>query len=356
MVIREDSGPVSAEQRLKEHGMNLNAWLLVGAGGLTACYPNFLQWWHTSYTAHGLSAAALTALFCVYFVPATGFYLALVLGRSSLLTVRTLLLRRLALLMVAVPPAFSLLGMMLLLMKINDADAAVWRGACLIIASGAILRYFTISPMASTAVTDDLVRLGRLRYSHGIVAAVLFSGFVAWHLLNHLVALESSTAHGAVMHVFRHFYRNPLIEPTLLVLIAFQILSGLTLWSPKTRAPADVWTTLQTASGIYLAVYLASHVNSIFVLARHFGIETDWDWAAGAPLGVLRDAWDIRLLPHYSLAVFMVLTHLSCGLRGILVAHQFPSARADRVTWLLIGFSAAVAFAITVALVGGRLP
>ena len=171
-------------------------------------------------------------------------------------------------------------------------------------------------------MSDDVVRLGRLRYSHGVVAAVLFGGFIAWHLLNHLVALEGSSAHAAVMHVLRHVYRNPLIQPILLVLIAYQVLSGLTLWRSKTQASADVLTTLQTASGIYFAIYLAAHLDSIFVLARPLGIETDWNWAAGAPIGVLRDAWDIRLLPHYSLAVFMILAHLSCGLRGILVAHH----------------------------------
>jgi hypothetical protein len=113
--------------------------------------------------------------------------------------------------------------------------------------------------------------------------------------------------------------------------------------------------TLQCASGAYLAVYLASHVNAVFVLARHFGIETDWGWATGAPSGMLREAWDIRLLPHYSLAVFLVLAHLSCGARAILMAHGAPATRATRITWSLIAVSALVAFAISVALVGGRL-
>jgi hypothetical protein len=86
---------------------------------------------------------------------------------------------------------------------------------------------------------------------------------------------------------------------------------------------------------------LASHVNAVFVLARHFGIETDWDWATGAPVGILRHAWDIRLLPHYSLAVFLVLAHLSCGLRAILNAHGVPAARAIGVA-LVVGSAALI--------------
>jgi hypothetical protein len=118
------------------------------------------------------------------------------------------------------------------------------------------------------------------------------------------------------------------------------------------RGCADFLTTLQTGSGAYLAVYLASHVNSVFVLGRHFGIETDWQWATGAPTGVLADAWNIRLLPHYSIAVFLVIAHLSCGLRAVMQAHQFAAVRRDTITWALIGVGVVVAIAITAALLG----
>ncbi len=108
----------------------VDAWLLVGSRGLAASYPNFVQWRHTGFAADGLSAPVLAALLCVYLVPAAGLYLALTVGRSSQLSARTVPLRRLALLIVAVPPAFTLLGVLLLLMKITGADAAVWRGLC----------------------------------------------------------------------------------------------------------------------------------------------------------------------------------------------------------------------------------
>jgi hypothetical protein len=351
-----DSVSRTATADLGSRRVIVDAWLLLGAGALTVSYPNFLNWWHSSYSAHGLTATALAWLLCAYLVPVAGFSLALALGQSSQPTARTVLLRRLALFIVVTPPAFTLLGVLLYLMRISDADAVAWRGLCALVASGAILRFVTLDPATPAVAANDLKRLGRLRYSHGVVATVLFVGFIAWHLLNHLVALEGSAAHTSLMHILRHVYRNSWVEPTLLVLMAFQLLSGLTLWRAKTLARADVLTTLQTASGVYLAVYLASHVNSVFVLARHAGIETDWAWATGAPVGILRDVWNIRLLPHYSLAVFLVLAHISCGFRGILIAHRITAARADLVTWILIAISATVALAISVTLVGGRLP
>jgi hypothetical protein len=91
------------------------------------------------------------------------------------------------------------------------------------------------------------------------------------------------------------------------------------------------------------------------VLARHFGVETDWAWATGAPAGVLADAWNIRLLPHYSLAVFFVITHLACGLRVILQAHLVAQSRGEKITWILIATAGVVAIAISAALVGYRM-
>jgi hypothetical protein len=69
------------------------------------------------------TATALAGLLCAYLVPAAGFSLALALGQSSEATARTVLLRRLALFIVASPPAFTLLGVLLYLMRISDADA-----------------------------------------------------------------------------------------------------------------------------------------------------------------------------------------------------------------------------------------
>ena len=89
----------------------------------------------------------------------------------------------------------------------------------------------------------------------------------------------------------------------------------------------DRFRTFQIASGIFLAAYVLGHMNSVFVFARlYLGIDSDWAFATGAPSGLIKDAWNIRLVPHYGLAVFFVLSHLAAGGRSVLLAHGVSSA------------------------------
>jgi hypothetical protein len=46
---------------------------------------------------------------------------------------------------------------------------------------------------------------------------------------------------------------------------------------------------------------------------------------------LIRDAWNVRLIPHYWLGVFFVLAHLSAGLRVVLLAHGWRKVIADRI-------------------------
>src|SRR5262249_3895616 len=41
-------------------------------------------------------------------------------------------------------------------------------------------------------------------------------------------------------------------------------------------------------------------MDSVFIFARtYLGIDTGWDFATGAPTGLIKDPWNIRLVPHY---------------------------------------------------------
>ena len=41
-------------------------------------------------------------------------------------------------------------------------------------------------------------------------------------------------------------------------------------------------------------------MNSVFIFARtDLGIDTGWDFATGAPTGLVKDPRNIRLVPHY---------------------------------------------------------
>jgi hypothetical protein len=84
-------------------------------------------------------------------------------------------------------------------------------------------------------------------------------------------------------------------------------------------------------------------------------IDTNWSWASGAPAGLIHDAWNIRLLPHYALGVFFIVGHLSSGLRVVMLAHGTRSVVADRAWAAGLTAGAALSAAIICALCGVRI-
>jgi len=136
----------------------------------------------------------------------------------------------------------------------------------------------------------------------------------------------------------------------------FQIATGLYLAWRWGAAPHDFQRTFQVASGAYLWMFILGHMNSVFIYARTFlGIPTDWNFAIGAPTGLIQDAWNIRLLPHYALGVFFVLSHLASGLRAMLIAHGVDPHRAAHVWIACVAMSTFVATAIIAGMCGVRI-
>jgi succinate dehydrogenase hydrophobic anchor subunit len=116
------------------------------------------------------------------------------------------------------------------------------------------------------------------------------------------------------------------------------------------RERMDRFRAFQFASGFYLAFYVVGHMDSVFIFARaYLEIDTGWAFATGAPQGLIRDPWNVRLVPHYWLGVFFVLSHLSSGLRGVLLAHGWRRAVADRI---MIGGSLTGSLVATLILLG----
>lgn len=86
------------------------------------------------------------------------------------------------------------------------------------------------------------------------------------------------------------------------------------------------------------------------VLARAVTkVDTTFLWGSGAPIGLLPDAWNVRLIPHYSLGVWFIITHMGLGLRGVLLEHRLSPPAADRVAWGVSALGAALALTITIA-------
>jgi hypothetical protein len=228
-------------------------------------------------------------------------------------------------------------------------DELVWCGGW---AAGALWACFAARRDVPQAPPD----VARFRVAHGISAAVILL-FVTFHLGNHLFGLVGPDAHAAVMKLGRTVYRAPVIQPILVMLMLSQVASGLYLaWRWSAASVLDVFRTYQIASGVYLAAYITGHLNSVFVYARwRQHIQTDWNFAIGAPDGLIHGAWSIRLLPHYALGAFFVLSHLVTGLRVVLVTHGLDRRLADRIWIAGAGSAAIVSAAIIAGMCGVRI-
>ena len=325
-------------------------WLLPFAAALY--YPWALSWSNQAHLSGAGSLVTVALMLTAYAVPTLAFICVYFTGAQVAISGRMVLARRLACMAVAVPPAYTLLGVLLYLMKIYGHDIAVWTGLWL-----ALIGYFTMhsstNPIVSLPTSENAYR--RLRVAHGISSLAIMIVFLAPHLFNHLLGVFGTDVHRTVMEVLRVVYRNSVLEVIIIIAFFFQILSGLVLIKPKTISRADVLDALQTASGAYLTLFIASHINSVFTLARYFGTDTDYKWAIGDPVGLVADAWSIRLLPHYSLAVFFLIAHLACGMRVVMRNHNIRPSVYRASTWGVIMFGGLVTAVITAGMIGARL-
>ncbi len=252
--------------------------------------------------------------------------------------------RTLAFLTMIAPPLFVFIGVTRGLIGHPLSDETIW----LVCWGAAILFIGFRSPAPAQAPPSWL------RVAHGVLASLIVL-FVAFHLSNHLSGLVGPELHAAIMKAGRTVYRFPLVEVLLVGLLLGQIVTGLVLARRWARLPGDGFRVLQIGSGLYLAAFIVAHLNSALISARAVRhIETDWAWASGAPEGLIHDAWNIRLVPHYGWGAFFVLAHLSLGLRQIMIAHGVPLTLANRLWVAGIIVCGLVAVAITAALLGLR--
>ncbi|MCS3502253.1 hypothetical protein M2189_008236 [Bradyrhizobium japonicum] len=291
-------------------------------------------------TPHVFGAAAVLVL--IFCIPVLGIICA---ARPT----QAVSTRRLAYVSVAAPTVYVFLGVLQSIVGSPVPDEVVW---CALWIGAAILAELGRSKDKDSAPTPTL---GRWRVAHGVAGAVVLI-YVLFHVGNHLFGLIGAEAHAAVMNVGRRVYRAPFVEPLLVMALFFQIGSGLYLAWRWSVAPLGFHRLVQVASGFYLSVFILGHMNSVFIYARTVqGIPTDWAFAIGGPTGLIHDPWNIRLLPHYALGVFFVLTHLASGLRVVLIAHGVSPSTANRLWSAGSAASAAIAVAIIAGMSGIRL-
>jgi hypothetical protein len=156
-----------------------------------------------------------------------------------------------------------------------------------------------------------------------------------------------------MLHILRLVYRQNVAETILIAAVGVQVCTGLTMvWKYYLRCSTPL-RNLQLVSGVYLAVFLVTHLITVFT-TRHSGIDTDFVWASHAPAGLLTGLSFVPLLPRYSLAVLAIFVHLACQARWNLSRVMSESvARSASYSVMVLG--GAVTVVITLAACGVHL-
>ena len=321
-------------------------YLALAPAGAVICYPFLLRAFHAVVGTQAATTPPL-AIVGATFILALSFvvpFLALALACRPDADPGA---RRLAYACVAAPTLYVFLGVVQIMLHSPIPDELAWGVLWLAIA---MWSRAARNPAVATPPTVE-----RWRVVHGITAVVLCL-YVVFHLANHLFGLIGPDAHAAVMKVGRVVYRSRVGQPLLVAAMLFQICTGLFLAWRWSAAPQGFHRTFQVASGAYLSLFILGHMNSVLIYARGFlDIQTDWNFAIGAPTGLIHDAWNIRLLPHYALGAFFVLGHLASGLRVVLIAHGVDRRAANRLWGAGVAISGAVSAAIIAGMCGVRI-
>jgi hypothetical protein len=177
--------------------------------------------------------------------------------------------------------------------------------------------------------------------------------FVLLHLANHPFALASLAAHKAVQDVLRVVYRNSIVEPLLICAIAGQALSGVALvWRGRHRQ--GFLNHAQAASGLFMAVFLCSHVTATLVSGRALAhVETDFIFAAGGRAGLLHSPGAVMLIPYYFLAPIAFFTHVGGALRRTLLRRRSPHANRVGAGAFAVGVTVSALILLALCGLGG---
>lgn len=324
----------------RANGSKLALWIPVAAA---IVYPWSLIAFHSAVIRGGWIVAPIW-LIIAFVLPLSCLALAAIdeIGGIQLVPAA----RRIAYAGLTAPPLYVLEGVVSSLLRLPFSERVIW-----------VTAWIAVGVLASVVKRGNTAApplMSPIRFAHGVSAAFILL-YIAFHLFNHLAGLIGPETHAHIMALGRRVYRSSVVEPVLVALLLFQVISGVRLAWRWSRSSVDLARAIQVGSGTYLAAFVLAHMNSALISARAVHhIDTDWAWASGGRAGLIMDAWNIRLVPHYALGVFFVLTHVACGLRGVLLAHGMREFVANRILWVGMSFGAILSAAILAGLCGAR--
>jgi succinate dehydrogenase/fumarate reductase cytochrome b subunit len=247
----------------------------------------------------------------------------------------------------AVPSLFSLTWSLTGTAGVRQYLPVIWPALWIAAGLALYLRERSVRPIRPRAGTG----VARLRVTHGAAALVLLLAFLIAHVVNHDLALWSESLHGDVMNCLRQWYRSAWVEPVILALLLVMIVTGVPMVVHHSRSRMDAFRVVQAASGVYVGVFLCSHMRAVLT-ARELGIETDWTFASGPDSLLDGIGMSGRLIPHYFLGTLCLVVHVACGLRVVLLQHGIAKVTGNRVFYGLSAVAIVVTAASLAALLG----
>jgi hypothetical protein len=269
--------------------------------------------------------------------PLAGWLALNYLDRNGLERSQNRLLVHGALLAAVTPPLFTAMR------KISSNQLVAWYVTAACVGLAAFLPY-------SSSVSA--VSSSKFRQTHA-TSAIVLATFALAHVVNHSVAIVSLEMNRVVLNALRLVYRENIAQAVLIAAVAVQVITGLTMvWKYYLRRATPL-RNLQLVSGLYLAVFLVTHLITVFT-TRRSGIDTDFVWASHAPGGLLASFSSVSLLPRYSLAVLAVFVHLACQARWNLSRLMSQSA-ARTASYSVMALGAATTLIVALAACGVHL-
>jgi hypothetical protein len=139
-------------------------------------------------------------------------------------------------------------------------------------------------------------------------SGITIAAFVFLHLGNHLLSLGGAQKHIEMMQILRVVYRNIFIEVILLLVVAIQIYSGITLYFRKRKYPDSGFGKLQIYSGLYMAFFLMIHVSAVLVGRAILHLDTNFYFGA---VGLNSFPVNLFFIPYYGLAILAFFCHIA---------------------------------------------
>jgi hypothetical protein len=180
------------------------------------------------------------------------------------------------------------------------------------------------------------------RQAHRMLALGL-GVFILTHFCVHLTALGGPEMYNSALKSVQWIYRNPVIEPILILALITQAITGVRMVVRKWRMPSkSFWAWTQIATGLTLTWVMLQHASAALISRHIFNLDTNFYWVAG-PLQNL--TFKPFFIPYYFWLVFAVFAHIAAYM-------YFRSKRNYALAFTIVSVGAVISCTIVAIFLG----